>query len=221
MPPVVRVLSLLTVCALVTAACSRSESPSVRVESEPAGKAPAPAKPSEVSAEPSAAPARTQVALLAGGCFWGMEELMRQQPGVIDTTVGYTGGSVEDPGYGNVKTGTTGHAESVRVEFDPAVISYEDILLYFFKIHDPTTKNRQGNDVGSQYRSAIFVQNAEQRRVAERVKRRVAASGEWHRPIMTEIVDAGPFYPAEEFHQDYLQRNPGGYTCHYERDVTF
>jgi peptide methionine sulfoxide reductase msrA/msrB len=160
----------------------------------------------------------TEVALLAGGCFWGVEELIRQLPGVIDTSVGYTGGDLENPRYEDVKTGRTGHAESIRIEFDPSKISYEEILRYFFRLHDPTTKNRQGNDVGTQYRSAIFVADDGQRQVAERVRAEVDRSGKWSRPIVTEIVPAKEFYSAEGYHQDYLQKNPGGYTCHYLRD---
>lgn len=161
------------------------------------------------------------MAVLAGGCFWGMEELLRQLPGVTGTIVGYTGGSLKNPGYEDVHTGSTNHAESVRVEFDPAVISYERLLYYFFSIHDPTTMNRQGNDVGTQYRSAIFVLDAEQRRSAEAVIARVGASGDWKAPIATQIVEATEFFPAEDYHQDYLQKNPGGYTCHFPRQVSF
>ncbi|MFO7181671.1 MAG: bifunctional methionine sulfoxide reductase B/A protein [Pseudomonadota bacterium] len=159
-----------------------------------------------------------ETAILAGGCFWGMEELLRAIPGVVDTEVGYTGGSTPNPVYETVKTGRTGHAEAVRVVFDPKRLSYADLLeRWFFRMHDPTTKNRQGNDVGTQYRSAIFYTTPEQRKTAELVKERVAQSGRWRAPIVTEIVPAGPFTPAEEYHQDYLQKNPGGYTCHYLR----
>ena len=160
-----------------------------------------------------------ETAILAGGCFWGMEEILRAVPGVLETEVGYTGGTLKDPSYADVKTGRTGHAEAIRVVFDPKRISYEKLLeRWFFRMHDPTTKNRQGNDVGTQYRSTIFATTPEQRRIAAQVKARVAANGRWDRPIVTEIVDAGPFTPAEAYHQDYLQRNPGGYTCHYLRE---
>jgi len=163
--------------------------------------------------------ATLQTAVLAGGCFWGMEEILRKVPGVIDTEVGYAGGTTKNPTYEQVKTGRTGHAEAVRVVFDPQRLSYGALLeKWFFRMHDPTTMNRQGNDVGSQYRSAIFVSSAEQRRVAEQIKRRVAASGKWDGPIVTAIVDAGTFTPAESYHQDYLELHPGGYTCHYLRD---
>ncbi len=156
--------------------------------------------------------------MLAGGCFWGMEELLRQIPGVISTDVGYTGGKTAAPTYDDVHLGTTGHAESVRIVFDPHKLSYADLLeKWFFRMHDPTTLNRQGNDVGSQYRSAIFVTSPEQRKVAEEVKARVDKSGKWKRPIVTQIIDAGTFTRAEDYHQKYLEKNPGGYTCHYLR----
>lgn len=157
--------------------------------------------------------------VVAGGCFWGMEEIIRGIPGVLETEVGYAGGSTKNPTYRDVKTGATGHAESVRVVFDPKKLSLADFLeKWFFRMHDPTTPNRQGNDVGSQYRSAIFVDGPEQRRVAEAVKERIERSGRWKRPVVTEVAEAGPFTPAEDYHQDYLQKNPGGYTCHYLRD---
>jgi peptide methionine sulfoxide reductase msrA/msrB len=159
-----------------------------------------------------------QVALLAGGCFWGMEDILRAVPGVIDTEVGYTGGDTSGATYEQVRTGRTGHAESIRVTFDPRRLSYEELLGTFFRMHDPTTLNRQGNDVGTQYRSAIFYLDEGQRRAAEAVKARVDASGKWKRPIVTAIVPAGEFWPAEEYHQDYLEKNPGGYTCHFLRD---
>ncbi len=178
------------------------------------------ASPSPIPKEPiTADPANVEVALLAGGCFWGMEEILRQIPGVLDVEVGYTGGSTENPSYREVSAGFSGHAEAVRVVFDRSRISYAELLeTYFFRMHDPTTPNRQGNDIGSQYRSAIFVATPEQREVAEQVKQRVEASGFWKRPIVTEIVDAGPFTLAEEEHQDYLQKYPSGYTCHYLRN---
>jgi peptide methionine sulfoxide reductase msrA/msrB len=174
---------------------------------------PAPAKAKEEAAASSRA-----VALLAGGCFWGMEDLLRKVPGVLSTRVGYTGGRTPKATYDKVKRGDTGHAEAVEVVFDPAKLSYEDLLGWFFRMHDPTTANRQGNDVGTQYRSAIFYQDDEQRRVAERVKERLDRSGKWGRPVVTEIVPAGEFWEAEDYHQDYLAKNPGGYTCHYLRD---
>lgn len=160
-----------------------------------------------------------ETAVLAGGCFWGMEDILRKIPGVLETEVGYAGGATSGATYEQVKTGRTGHAESVRVTFDPTQISFADLLeKWFFRMHDPTTPNRQGNDVGTQYRSAIFVASPEQQRVAEEVKARVEKSGKWRRPLVTEIVAAGPFTPAEDYHQDYLEKHPGGYTCHFMRD---
>ncbi len=146
-----------------------------------------------------------------------MEELIRKQPGVVDTEVGYTGGKVANATYKDHE----GHAEAIEITFDPSKTSYEKILEYFFKIHDPTTLNRQGNDMGTSYRSAIFYHDDEQRQVAERMKQKVDSSGAWKRPVVTEIVPAKEFWTAEAYHQDYLQKNPGGYTCHYERPVSF
>jgi peptide methionine sulfoxide reductase msrA/msrB len=161
-----------------------------------------------------------ETAILAGGCFWGMEDILRKVDGVLETEVGYTGGGTKDPRYDEVKHGKTGHAESIRVVFDPKKLSYADLLeKWFFKMHDPTTPNRQGNDVGTQYRSAIFATTPEQKATALAVKQRVEASKKWKRPIVTEVVDAGAFTPAEEYHQDYLEKHPGGYTCHFMRDL--
>jgi peptide methionine sulfoxide reductase msrA/msrB len=159
-----------------------------------------------------------ETAILAGGCFWGMEEIIRKIPGVVKTTVGYSGGTTADPTYEDVCTGTTGHAESIQVVFDPARLSYESLLDYFFRMHDPTTLNQQHNDVGTQYRSAIFYTSDEQKQTAERVKARWDKSGKFKRPITTEITAATTFYPAEEYHQKYLVKHPGGYTCHVLRD---
>jgi methionine-S-sulfoxide reductase len=162
---------------------------------------------------------QTEVAVLAGGCFWGVEEILRAVPGVIDTDVGYTGGWVENPTYEDTHDSKSGHAEAIRVTFDPSVLSYEDLLeQWFFKLHDPTTLNRQGNDIGTQYRSAIFPQTPEQKSTAERVKARVEASGKWKRPITTTIEPASTWYSAEGYHQDYLRKHPGGYSCHFMRD---
>jgi len=158
-----------------------------------------------------------QKATLAGGCFWGVQELIRKLPGVVSSQVGYTGGDVPNATYDNHE----GHAEAVEITFDPKKISYEDILVFFFKLHDPTTMNRQGNDIGSSYRSAIFYHNEEQRQIAEKVKARVDKSGAWKRPVVTEIVPAKTFWTAEAYHQDYLQKNPHGYTCHYVRNISF
>lgn len=176
-------------------------------------------KPEQAQAAGTAAatPAK-EVATLAGGCFWGMEEIIRKIPGVIKTTVGYTGGKTPHPTYEQVCTGKTGHAEAIQIEFDPAKLSYEALLGYFFRMHDPTTLNRQHNDVGTQYRSAIFYHGEAQRQAAERAKAKANQSGKFKRPVVTEIVQAGEFYPAEAYHQDYLQKNPNGYTCHVLRD---
>jgi len=159
-----------------------------------------------------------ETAILAGGCFWGMEEIIRKIPGVIKTTVGYSGGKTADPTYEEVCTGGTGHAEAIQVEFDSARLSYETLLDYFFRMHDPTTLNRQHNDVGTQYRSAIFYTSEAQKQTAESVKARWDKSGKFKRPITTEITPASKFYSAEEYHQKYLVKNPGGYTCHVLRD---
>lgn len=159
-----------------------------------------------------------QTATLAGGCFWGVEELLRKLPGVIETEVGYTGGVKQGVTYEEVKTGRTGDAEAVKVVFDPAKISYEEILLYFFRLHDPTTLNRQGNDRGTQYRSAIFFHDQQQQDIAHGVIAKVNASGKWKNPVVTEVVAAGPWTAAEGYHQDYLQKNPNGYTCHFLRE---
>lgn len=164
---------------------------------------------------------KTEIAYLAGGCFWGMEDLIRKEPGVIETEVGYMGGNVKDATYNLVKTGTSGHAETVKIVFDPSKTSYEKMLLFFFRIHDPTTVNQQGNDIGTQYRSAIFFLDDEQRKTAQQVKERVDTSKAWKKPVVTEIVKAGEFYKGEDYHQDYLVKNPNGYTCHYVRKVEF
>lgn len=161
---------------------------------------------------------RKETATLAGGCFWGMEEILRKIPGVIETRVGYTGGLTANPTYKEVCTGATGHAEAIEIVFDPSIISYEQILGYFFRMHDPTTLNRQHNDVGTQYRSAIFYHGEEQKRIAEQVKDQLDASGKWKRPVVTQIAPATDFHLAEGYHQDYLQKNPGGYNCHVLRD---
>lgn len=159
-----------------------------------------------------------QKAVLAGGCFWGVEELLRSYKGVVNTEVGYCGGDEDEANYNMVKTGTTEHAEAILIEFEDSLLSFADLLRAFFKLHDPTTPNQQGNDIGRQYRSVIFYQNDEQRQVAEEVKAEVNKSGKWRRPVVTEIVPAEPFYAAEDYHQDYLQKHPDGYTCHYWRD---
>ena len=155
----------------------------------------------------------TERAVLAGGCFWGMQDLIRKQTGVISTRVGYTGGEVPNATY--QRHGD--HAEAVEIVFDPAVITYRDLLEFFFQIHDPSTKNRQGNDRGASYRSAIYYTDDAQKRVAQDTIANVDASGLWPDRVVTELAPAGPFWLAEPEHQDYLERYPNGYTCHFVR----
>lgn len=169
------------------------------------------------SASASASAVGTETAILAGGCFWGMEEILRKIPGVQKTTVGYTGGTTANPTYHAVCTGETGHAEAIEVVFDSSKLSYEALLGYFFRMHDPTTLNRQHNDVGTQYRSAIFVTSEAQRATAQAVKSKLSAAKKFSRPITTEITTASRFYSAEDYHQKYLIKNPDGYNCHILR----
>jgi peptide-methionine (S)-S-oxide reductase len=152
----------------------------------------------------------TKKIVLAGGCFWGLQDLIRKQPGVISSRVGYTGGSVENP----TNERHAGHAEAVEIEYDSEKTSYKKLLDFFFQIHNPTTLNRQGNDVGTSYRSAIFYGNEEERKEAEDFIGIVNQSKRWKDPVVTTLEPLTTFYPAEEYHQDYLQKNPGGYTCH-------
>jgi peptide-methionine (S)-S-oxide reductase len=152
-------------------------------------------------------------AVLAGGCFWGMQDLIRKRNGVISTRVGYSGGNTPNATYRHHGT----HAEAIEIIFDPAQTSFRELLEFFFQIHDPTTRNRQGNDVGTSYRSAIFYTSEEQKRIAEDTIADVEASGLWPGRVVTEVAPAGPFWEAEPEHQDYLQMNPGGYTCHFAR----
>jgi peptide-methionine (S)-S-oxide reductase len=152
-------------------------------------------------------------AVLAGGCFWGMQDLIRKRPGVLSTRVGYSGGDVANATYRNHGT----HAEAIEIIFDPEVTSYRELLEFFFQIHDPTTLNRQGNDIGTSYRSAIFYLDEDQRRVATDTIADVEASGLWPGKVVTEVSPAGPFWEAEPEHQDYLERYPNGYTCHFPR----
>jgi methionine-S-sulfoxide reductase len=156
-----------------------------------------------------------ETAIFAAGCFWGTEEYFRRLPGVASTEVGYSGGTKADPSYQEVCTGKTGHAESLRIEFDPAVIGYEALLAHFFRMHDPTQKDRQGNDIGTQYRSVVFYKDEGQRAAAASFIAALAASGKYRKPIATSLEKAAPFYSAEEYHQDYLVKNPGGY-CHVD-----
>lgn len=155
--------------------------------------------------------------ILAGGCFWGMEQLFQKFEGVIDTDVGYTGGKLVNPTYNDVKTGETNHAEAIKIVFDLNVTNLEKVLHYFFKVHDPTTVNRQGNDIGTQYRSAIFIRNDEQRKASQKVIAEVEELGRFNGDVKTSIEDEREFYLAEDFHQDYLLKNPMGYTCHFVR----
>ena len=156
-------------------------------------------------------------AYIAGGCFWGMEDLFRNQKGIIDTEVGYQGGENSNPTYGN----HPGHAEGIELTYDPTITSFKEILDYFFRIHNPTTIDRQGNDIGSSYRSAIFIQNEEELEVAKEIIKIVNESGKWEAPVVTTLEPFYTFWPAEPDHQDYLVRNPNGYTCHSERFGSF
>ena len=162
-----------------------------------------------------------QTAYLAGGCYWGMEELFRTLPGVIQTEVGFSGGHIANVAYREVTTGTTGHAETLKVVFDPAIINYRDLLFEFFRIHNPTKPNQQGNDIGTQYRSAIFYLDETQKETALAVIGQVDHSGVWQAPIVTEVTPFKNFYAAEEKHQKYLMKVPDGYTCHFRRDFDF
>jgi len=175
-------------------------------------------KPSGEEATKLRSSSSTDYAIFAGGCFWGMEELFSKFKGVVDTEVGYTGGDASASTYNEVKTGKTGHAEALKIYFNKTDVTYEELLHFFFKIHDPTTLNRQGNDVGSQYRSAVFVKNNEQKFQVQKVIQEVTALKRFKNPIVTKIEDQSKFNTAEAYHQDYLKKNPGGYTCHFIRD---
>jgi len=155
----------------------------------------------------------SETAILAGGCFWGMQDLIRRRPGVISTRVGYTGGEVPNATYRNHGS----HAEAIEIVYDPAQTSYRELLEFFFQVHDPTTKNRQGNDIGASYRSAIFYADDQQKQIAEDTIADVNASGLWPGKVVTELAPAGPFWQAEPEHQDYLEKYPNGYTCHFVR----
>jgi peptide-methionine (S)-S-oxide reductase len=155
----------------------------------------------------------TERAVLAGGCFWGMQDLIRRRPGVVSTRVGYTGGEVPNATYRNHGS----HAEAIEIIFDPTKTTYRDLLEFFFQIHDPTTRNRQGNDIGASYRSAIYYVDDEQKQIADDTIADVNASGLWPGAVVTEVAQVGPFWEAESEHQDYLERYPNGYTCHFPR----
>jgi peptide-methionine (S)-S-oxide reductase len=160
-------------------------------------------------------PGKTETAIFAAGCFWGVEEYFNRVKGVINSESGYTGGTTKNPSYEEVCTGKTGHAEAVRVTFNPQIVSYERLLQHFWEMHDPTSLNRQGNDIGSEYRSTIFYTNPEQEKTAKGSLEKLAKSGKYEKKIVTEILPAKEFYPAEDYHQDYLKKNPYGY-CHID-----
>ena len=162
-----------------------------------------------------------EIIYLAGGCYWGLEYLINKISGVIDTEVGFSGGHIKNVCYKEVTKGDTGHAETVKVEFDSLILPLDALLEEFFKIHNPTTINQQGNDMGSQYRSAIFYTNPNQKKVALKMIKKINDSGKWGAAVVTSLEQFVAFYPAEESHQKYLQRNPSGYTCHFKRDISF
>ncbi|HEU0034876.1 MAG TPA: peptide-methionine (S)-S-oxide reductase MsrA [Kofleriaceae bacterium] len=204
-----RFLALTTIATAIGLACTPTEShagdPSTQAAKQPA-------KPD----------GPREVAILGAGCFWGVEHWMNKASGIVDIEVGYAGGKSSKTTYAEVSSGKTGHAEVVRIVFDPSVISYDDLLAkWFFRIHDPTTRNQQGNDIGTQYRSAIFPTTEHQKQVAEQVLARVERSGKWKKPITTTIEPNPIFVRAEDYHQDYLVKHPGGYDNHFLRDFTF
>ena len=162
-----------------------------------------------------------EIIYLAGGCYWGLEHLINEISGVIRTEVGFSGGHIKNVCYKQVTRGDTGHAETVKVEFDNSILPLDALLEEFFKIHNPTTINQQGNDMGSQYRSAIFYTNPNQKKVALKMIKKINDSGKWGAAVVTSLEQFVAFYPAEESHQKYLQRNPSGYTCHFKRDISF
>ncbi len=162
-----------------------------------------------------------QSAYLAGGCYWGLEDLIRKIPGVLDTKVGFSGGHIKNVSYKEVTKGDTGHAESIEIKFDSKELSYQDLLFNFFKMHNPTTINQQGNDKGTQYRSSIFYTNEQQKKTALQAIKLVNKSKEWENPVVTEVIAFANFYPAEESHQKYILKNPDGYSCHFVRKFDF
>ena len=172
-------------------------------------------------AKPELAPTPTETATFAAGCFWGTEEFFRKIPGVVETRVGYTGGTASNPKYDEMHDGHTGHAESVEIKFDPKKVSYEHLLDQFYKMHDPTTLNRQGNDGGNQYRSAVFYHGEKQKSKAMAFKAKVEKSGAWKAPIVTEISEAKTFWEAEPYHQKYIRDGRGTYDNHYVRAISF
>ena len=162
-----------------------------------------------------------EIIYLAGGCYWGLEDLINEISGVIDTEVGFSGGHIKNVCYKEVTKGGTGHAETVKVEFDNLILPLDALLEEFFKIHNPTTLNQQGNDIGTQYRSAIFYINEFQKQISQKVIKKIDNSNVWGAPIVTSLEQFSAFYPAEESHQKYLIKNPSGYTCHFKRNITF
>jgi len=162
-----------------------------------------------------------EIIYLAGGCYWGLEHLINEISGVIDTEVGFSGGHVKNVCYKEVTKGDTGHAETVKVEYDCSILSLDNLLEEFFKIHNPTTINQQGNDMGTQYRSAIFYINHDQKQIAQKIIKKIDGSHVWGAPIVTSLEQFSSFYPAEESHQKYLIKNPSGYTCHFKRNIIF
>ena len=212
--PVVSVLLFSSLSNAKTAAASASSVATVNSAAS-VGEKPAPA------ADPAAAKPGMKTATFAAGCFWGTEEFFRKIPGVVSTDVGYTGGTLANPKYEDTHDSKSGHAESVEVVYDPKKVSYEHLMDQFFKMHDPTTINRQGNDAGSQYRSAIFYHDDEQKKEAEAFVKKVNASHAWKAPIATEVAPAKKFWLAEDYHQHYLEKNPGGYDNHYLRPISF
>ena len=162
-----------------------------------------------------------QSAYLAGGCYWGLEDLLRKIPGVLNTKVGFSGGHIKNVSYKDVTKGDTGHAESIEIKFDSKELSYQNLLFNFFKMHNPTTINQQGNDKGTQYRSSIFYTNEQQKKTALQAIKLVNKSKEWENPVVTEVIAFANFYPAEESHQKYILKNPDGYSCHFVRKFDF
>jgi peptide-methionine (S)-S-oxide reductase len=198
----------LTVIAIVAAAAALAATAARRAKPKAGGPAPM-----NDTTNASGASGTTELATLGGGCFWCMEAILDELKGVRDVQSGYSGGSAEDATYEKVCTGRTGHAESVQITFDPSVISYRDLLRIFFTVHDPTTLNRQGADVGTQYRSVIFYRNEQQKRAAEDVIAEITAAHVWDHPIVTEVVPFKAFYPAEAYHQEYYEKNGGAPYC--------
>ena len=162
-----------------------------------------------------------ETAYIAGGCYWGLENLIGQIDGIKETIVGFSGGHIDDVTYNEVSSGNTGHAETIMIKFDQDLLSFESLLLEFFKLHNPTTPNQQGNDIGTQYRSSIFYTSDSQKATAENVIKKVDASKHWDQKVMTEIVAFDQFHPAEESHQKYLTKNPNGYSCHFKRNFNY